>query len=128
MKEQFVTYEIALKLKELGFDSPCLAYFNGDGEICQTSWDILESNEKLNYVMGNKSDLILCPIWQQVFDFLHNKHIYVCISKQEYGWHTSIKRKGKMTKYDNWLEPFIEVRKQIILKAIKLKYKNCLIE
>ena len=27
MKEQFVTYEIALKLKELGFDKPCFGYY-----------------------------------------------------------------------------------------------------
>ena len=26
MKEQFVTYEIALKLKELGFDEECFRY------------------------------------------------------------------------------------------------------
>ena len=28
MEEQFVTFEIALKLKELGFDEWCLAYQN----------------------------------------------------------------------------------------------------
>ena len=34
MKEQFVTYEIALKLKELGFDEPCIAYyFNRYGDV-----------------------------------------------------------------------------------------------
>lgn len=27
MKEQFVTYEIALKLKELGFDEKCVASY-----------------------------------------------------------------------------------------------------
>ena len=27
MKDQFVTYEIALKLKELGFDEECFAYY-----------------------------------------------------------------------------------------------------
>lgn len=28
MQEQFVTYEIALKLKELGFNEPCFAYYD----------------------------------------------------------------------------------------------------
>ena len=28
MKEQFVTYEIALKLKELDFNEECFGYFN----------------------------------------------------------------------------------------------------
>ena len=27
MEEQFVTYEIALKLKELGFDEKCLVWY-----------------------------------------------------------------------------------------------------
>ena len=27
MQKQFVTYEIALKLKELGFDEPCFGYY-----------------------------------------------------------------------------------------------------
>jgi hypothetical protein len=30
MKEQFVDYAIALELKELGFDEPCLAYLEGE--------------------------------------------------------------------------------------------------
>lgn len=28
MKKEFVPYELAVKLKELGFDEPCLAVFN----------------------------------------------------------------------------------------------------
>lgn len=27
MKDQFVSYPIALKLKELGFDEPCFGYY-----------------------------------------------------------------------------------------------------
>jgi len=33
MEKQFVTYEIALKLKELGFNELCFGYFNGDKEL-----------------------------------------------------------------------------------------------
>ena len=33
MQEQFVTHEIALKLKELGFDKECLAWFAENKEI-----------------------------------------------------------------------------------------------
>ena len=36
MEKEFVTYEIALKLKELGFDEPCIAGFN--------SYNILKHN------------------------------------------------------------------------------------
>ena len=33
MKEQFVTYEIALALKELGFNEACFAVFDRKGEL-----------------------------------------------------------------------------------------------
>jgi hypothetical protein len=29
MEKEFVTYELALRMKQLGFDEPCLAFFNG---------------------------------------------------------------------------------------------------
>ena len=34
MKEQFVPYELAAKLKELGFDEACLAFYIKIGEKC----------------------------------------------------------------------------------------------
>jgi hypothetical protein len=41
MEEQFVTYEIALKLKELGFDEECFAiFFKG----------ILNNGRTVNYI------------------------------------------------------------------------------
>ena len=33
MKTQFVPQEIALELKELGFDKPCCAYYDGAGYV-----------------------------------------------------------------------------------------------
>ena len=68
MKKQFVTYEIALKLKELGFDKPCFGFFDGS------------RNNKLWYEMPNKginyipTYAILAPLWQQVIDWLANTH------------------------------------------------------
>lgn len=31
MNEDFVTYELAVKLKEKGFDEPCYGYYHRDG-------------------------------------------------------------------------------------------------
>ena len=33
MKTQFVSQEIALELKQLGFDKPCCAYYDGAGYV-----------------------------------------------------------------------------------------------
>ena len=33
MREQFIPYEQALNLKELGFDEPCFATYNSDKKV-----------------------------------------------------------------------------------------------
>jgi hypothetical protein len=33
MTQEFVPYELAVKLKELGFDEPCFGYYNGNYEF-----------------------------------------------------------------------------------------------
>lgn len=65
MQKQFVTYEIALKLKELGFDEECLGWFWGKTpvlEIGRTTLDALIN------------PAILAPLWQQAIDWLREKH------------------------------------------------------
>ena len=62
MKKEFVTYEQALALKELGFDELCLFYY-GDNEI---------------FRMYNQSeieeDLIGAPLYQQAFRWFREKY------------------------------------------------------
>lgn len=66
MKEQFVTYEIASKLKELGFDEECCASFDinypSEQEIFQFPVRRFTNNH------------IKAPLWQQVIDWLRDKH------------------------------------------------------
>lgn len=67
MKEQFVPYELAVKLKELGFDEECFAS--------------IDSLSKTPYIpskggLYKNSDgyILACPLWQQAFDWLWNKY------------------------------------------------------
>lgn len=65
MKEQFVTHEIAEKIKELGFNEKCLAWFYPN------------TNYKLLYGYSTyvgKEDVINIPLWQQAIDFLRIKY------------------------------------------------------
>lgn len=71
MKDQFVPYDLALKMKELGFDEDCMAYFD--------QWEhhgVTKQAFRFNY-NGSKvvDDLITpTPLWQQAFDwFSDNK-------------------------------------------------------
>lgn len=88
IKDNFVSYEMALKLKELGFEEDCLGCYNFDGtyfnkkDQCTYKYDnkylilIDEAqrsydNEFLNFT-SNKSSLILAPLYQQVQNWLRN--------------------------------------------------------
>ncbi len=65
MKEQFAQFEIAKKLKELGFDEPCFTFYWNDGVIYKN----VESPSN-----HNKHDDISAPLWQQVFEFFRVKY------------------------------------------------------
>jgi len=67
MKKEFITYEIALRLKELGFDEECFMIFR-DGTLkapALTDW------YNHNCRIGNT---ISAPLWQQVIDWFREKH------------------------------------------------------
>ena len=67
MKEQFVTYEIALKLKELGFNESCLGYYT------ITNKGLLYPYNMYEYIY-RKDFLCAAPLWQQVIDWFRDKH------------------------------------------------------
>lgn len=125
MIEQFVTYIIALKLKELGYNEKCLGYFNRKGElIC----GINVSDESFLFTnIGKAHNCCLSPLWQQVIDWLREKHnifieienwnncgfeiyIYSKIGRQQY-----YSKDGKAV-----IKLYSEARLQSILEAIKI--------
>ena len=67
MEKEFVPYELAIKLKELGFDEPCFAYFNA-------------FNKKLlldlsNNRTGNDDERwISAPTFSQAFRWFREKY------------------------------------------------------
>lgn len=72
MKEQFVTYEIALKLKELGFNEECLAAFSDDEyhdllHLCENQTGGNFTIESFKY--GTRA-----PLWQQAIDWFRVKY------------------------------------------------------
>lgn len=64
MKEQFVTYELALKLKNLGFNEDCFAvYYDG----------VLHEHGAMNEYLPDKTNCS-APLWQQAFDWFRKEH------------------------------------------------------
>ena len=83
MKEQFVTYEIALKLKELGFNDECLACYtphlgNGIFELISKGSSNEKSAFNQRFVKANSVNGCSAPLWQQVIDWVREKqNIYI---------------------------------------------------
>lgn len=80
MKNLFVPLEIALQLKEKGFNEPCLAYFaaenNEEGYVFE-----IDSAHALS-LYANTDSHLLVPLYQQVIDWLDIKHgIFISIHK-----------------------------------------------
>lgn len=91
MDKQFISFEIAVKLKELGFNEPCLASWcyktrkmiptlYGCGALL-FDVDGLPDNE-------NYSDIIcVAPLYQQVIDWLRtDKKIFVTVTLDTNQW------------------------------------------
>lgn len=100
MKHLFVPYELALKLKEKGFDEKCLGFYYNPKKIFSKEKDVWEL-EILNFFKpSSNSELeeintftIAAPLYQQVIDWLALKGIAI-----ERRWYSS----DKIYKY--WIE------------------------
>ena len=74
MNKEFVTYEQALALKELGFDEPCLGYYSAlnEGRLCR--YEQLE----FEYCKNTLQPLVTAPLYQQAFRWFREKHNINC--------------------------------------------------
>jgi hypothetical protein len=73
MEKEFVSYEIALKLKELGFDEPCFTYYYNISGNIRTGIEVHIHNA-WTYAGTKKLATTLAPLYQQVFKWLRNKY------------------------------------------------------
>jgi hypothetical protein len=81
MKNEFVTYEQALSLKELGFDEPCFSFYIDVDKFLYT-------NQKwLNYNLNNRR--ISAPLYQQAFRWFREKYDLEGVVQQanDYTWY-----------------------------------------
>lgn len=84
MEKQFAPYNLALKLKKLGFDEECLGYYR-DGKL-ETIWISPYNKTKFEHIFSkqrhaeahadkrhsSQKDPCLAPLYQQVFDWFQN--------------------------------------------------------
>ena len=123
MKEQFVTYEIALKLKELGFDSSCFSAYTENGKLMDIG--DYSNDDKVGELDGHSYYIsCLSPLWQQVIDWFREKHkIRVCNLVNIYIEATFIIYHSTDVEVIDGND-FYKTREQAILKAIELCKKQ----
>lgn len=158
MKKQFVTYEIALKLKKLGFDEECFGYYTpmkdwmmkgkySDGKLHfhGPNWSNSDNTMYFMYVQNSFGDRnsvvknsyftkaiknVATPLWQQVFDWLREKHNIVIIlyaNASGHLWETHKAIGGTFIDWSDYSGPndsgcwdkYEDVREEAILKAIE---------
>jgi hypothetical protein len=76
MNKEFVPYEQALELKELGFDEPCFGWWFADEETL-----IIEKSNK-----STSENIIQAPTYSQAFRWFREKYgIFVSIVPNRHG-------------------------------------------
>jgi hypothetical protein len=76
MNNEFVSYEIALKLKELGFDEPCLCAYDKNEMLYHSH----KTDKLFTILNSNLSNQYAAPLYQQVLRWF----------REQFNWQSSI--------------------------------------
>jgi len=125
MKHLFVSYEIALQLKEKGFDEDCFGFYNNaDGNV----WI---KHEIPNDIKEIYTGDIAAPLFQQVVDWFREKHdLHISIEsynqdekekeiEYEYSY-IIVTRKNYPTVPNLFYNTYYEALNEAIEEAVKL--------
>jgi len=85
MEQEFIPYEQALALKELGFDEPCFAQWNDSN-----GFDGFGGSYKNSHF--NRPDQVALPLYQQAFRWFREKYKLnsLIIDSISYSWYFNI--------------------------------------
>jgi len=128
MNKEFIPYQQALELKELGFDSVCFGFYNPRHEIGDLRANPLYEHTGGCFDNYNRTDyLVSAPLYQQAFRWFREKYditysingakvyVKVSIDAQEYGEY------GELDKtYDTYKKAELACLKKLI-KLVKNK-------
>jgi hypothetical protein len=81
MEKEFILYEQALALKELGFDEPCFGFYYPNGKFIQIH-TIGFPNDKKN--------CILAPLYQQAFRWFREKYKLYSHVRESYSFDNTL--------------------------------------
>ncbi len=87
-KNLFVSYAIAMQLKELGFNEPCFAFYL---EKSDKLYPVIWKSYECRFINLNSNQGVYAPLFQQAVDWLISKGVSVNVSsapiyKKHYGY------------------------------------------
>jgi hypothetical protein len=119
MKKEFVHYELAVKLKELGFDERCLFAFDN----CSTPMrctDLRTSDQKFNGVNYNSSSYTSQPTFSQAFRWFREKYnLYSFVFKFDEGFGYETFKEG-VTQTNESFDTYDEAELACLTKLIEI--------
>lgn len=93
MEKEFIPYEQALALKELGFDEPCLAFYWITGKFYITAeYHNYVGFHKQNQLGDYNYDSISAPTFSQAFRWFREKYKLWSMIYPRDGWNYCIQR------------------------------------
>jgi hypothetical protein len=119
MEKEFVSYEIALELKQLGFDEPCFGYFQENKTKVIIDNSGLITNSNFSKIFSEDRFRLVTPLYQQVFRWFREKYgVYTRPEKFDEktwwvewgGWNSSICETYEEAEHE-WLLKLIETVK-----------------
>jgi len=125
LQKEFVPYELALRMKDLGFDEPCFGYYNVSKYIGIGTFKLKECNSSTIDSYGNK--ILLTPTYSQTFRWFREKH------NLDSRFHTYTHNKdgnrtdymhdfidGKKTSFDGFEKTYEEAEQTCLEKLIEI--------
>ena len=123
ISKNFIPYDLALELKELGFEEPCFAFYGLSRDDYKTIRLSIFQNLKTDYLPDVHHLDVTCdaPLYQQAFRFFREKyglHYIICknIQMDGYGYREVI------------LIPYMEENENTIFKTYEEAELECLVK
>jgi hypothetical protein len=117
MKNEFVIYEQALALKELGFDEPCLAFYSPKEEL----YPVFQEPSKGPYFNnGSFIETLRAPLYQQAFRWFREKYRLYPIIDSFVGVKGVVKFFYKLPMYDETFNTYEEAESACLNKLIEI--------
>ena len=113
MNKEFIPYELALELKQLGFDEPCFGLWNiNNGKYEVDIIGVCKYSEIFKYRE------VLAPTYSQAFRWFREKYkvspIITCYSELGNAWKYHIPNEGGEQGFNTYEEAELECLKKLI--------------